>query len=295
MHITVGAASSFESDGRQDLRGPIGRWVGVGIVDGRPAICGVAGRPGHGDCHRPGPWSTTANECHGSHSLCPYAACRAANPRPVPLLKFLWRFREVPFVPRSVICGSDRCPTTWPVLWAIGFGRRWADRRGRQLAGIATPAAQTVELGEALAVLLAAGVLLRLGDVVERGDGGGEAADFVSDAALDEFAVGVPASAVRDTIDVGGSALSHRGRERRDRRRGGTRRRGRRVSPGSGRDRSAGRGQPARRVTASRRALISWRKAITLSGVSSRRPSRVIGTSSSVGGRSPANSRALST
>ena len=38
MHITVGAASSFESDGRQDVRGPIGRWVGVGIADGRPAI-----------------------------------------------------------------------------------------------------------------------------------------------------------------------------------------------------------------------------------------------------------------
>ena len=46
-------------------------------------------------------------------------------------------------------------------------------------------------------------------------------------------------------------------------------------------------------AASARRALISSRNARTLSGVSSRRPSREIGTSSSVGGRSPARSRAL--
>ena len=48
-------------------------------------------------------------------------------------------------------------------------------------------------------------------------------------------------------------------------------------------------------AASARRALISSRNARTLSGVSSRRPSREIGTSSSVGGRSPARSRALAT
>ncbi len=107
------------------------------------------------------------------------------------------------------------------------------------------------------------------------------------------------AAATRSRFSRSCSARSRRRRcdarlrrlARRGHRRGGTRPGARRGRRGSDPDRSRQR-QPAR--PAARSALICAMNARTFSGVSSRRPSRVIGTSSAVGARSPASSCALS-
>jgi hypothetical protein len=90
------------------------------------------------------------------------------------------------------------------------------------------------------------------------------------------------------------SAVPHREPEPPSHPRADTPRRVGRASRGPDQDRTGHPPRQPRVVAEVRFALISSRKAMTLSGVSSRRPSRVIETSSSVGGRSPARSRALS-